>query len=117
MDDKKTPEGYKFYEKVAADAGANITFAFIGAGVIWLIGRWFSTAARVLFWIDAALMAWTIVHFVVVTVAGVIVSAPGPISGQPPRRWLWAAQAARFVELILCLAALWLAARAVGYYK
>lgn len=117
MDDQETLEGYKLYEKVAADAGGNIAFAFIGTGIIWLVARWAPIFARLLFWLGAALMTWAIVHFIVVTAAGVVVSARGPIVGQPPRRWLWAAQAARFIELILCLVALWLAARVVGYCK
>jgi len=114
MTEEETSVGYKIYEKVATDAGGNIAFAFIGVGIIWLVERIFPTAARVLFWIAAGVMGLSVIHFTVVTLSGVIASWQIERSS---RRWLWGAQGARLVELILCLTALWLAARVVGYWK
>jgi hypothetical protein len=115
--DEKT--GFAFYEKVATDAGGNIAFAFIGLGIIWLFSRVWLGAAKVLFWAAAALTAFGLAHFLIVTAAGAIAwagkrSFPLP-TGQPSWKWLWGATAARLVEQVLCLTALWLAARVVGY--
>jgi hypothetical protein len=107
------PTGYAFYEKVATDAGGNVAFAFIGLGVIWLCTKLWLAGARGLFWLAAGGMALSVAHFLIVTAAGAIASMR-PILGHD-RRWLWAGVAARFVEIIASLAALWLAARSVGY--
>jgi hypothetical protein len=104
--------GYPVYEKVAADAGRNITFAFIGAGVIWLLSTVWLDGAKILFWIALAVMALSILHFLFTSITGVFVLLT---SRQTSKRFL-AANAARLVEEVLCLVALWLAARAVGYW-
>jgi len=111
--------GFAFYEKVATDAGGNIAFTFIGSGIIWVCSRVWLGAAKVLFWGAAALMALSLAHFLFVSAAGAIawaIKAPLP-AGQPSWKWLWAGTAARIVEQVLCLTALWLAARAVGYLR
>ncbi len=110
---QQDPTGYAFYEKAATDAGGNIAFAFIGLGVIWLCARFWLSGARGLFWLAACVTVLSVVHFSVVVVAGAIVSVR-PIPGHD-RRWLWAGAAARLVEQIALLTALWLAARSVGY--
>ena len=111
--------GFKFYERVATDAGGNIAFAFIGLGVIWLLNRFWLGAARVLFWTAAVVVVLGVAHFLFVTAAGALAwagkrSFPLP-ADQPGWKWLWAGTAARLVEQVLCLTALWLAARVVGY--
>jgi len=107
------PTGYAFYEKVATDAGGNIAFAFIGLGVIWLCAKFWLAGARGLFWLAAGVMALSVAHFLMVTAAGAITSMR-PVPGHD-RRWLWGGVATRFIEMIASLAALWLAARTVGY--
>jgi hypothetical protein len=111
--------GFAFYEKVATDAGRNAAFAFIGLGVIWLLSRLWLGGAKVLFWADATIVALGVAHFMFVTAAGAIAWAGKrsfPLrADQPSWKWLWAGTAARLVEQVLCLTALWLAARVVGY--
>ena len=101
--------------------GNNIAFAFIGSGIIWVCSRVWLGAAKVLFWSAAALMALSVAHFLFVAAAGAIAWAlkrGAPLGGdQPSWKWLWGATAARLVEQVLCLTALWLAARAVGYLR
>ena len=112
--------GWAFYEKVATDAGGNIAFAFIGLGVIWVFSRVWLGAAKVLFSGAAAVMALSIAHFPFVSAMGAIAWAgkfPPLSADQPSWKWLWAGTAARLVEQVLCLTALWLAARAVGYLR
>jgi len=107
------PTGYPVYERVATDAGRNAAFAFIGLGVIWVLSKFWFGAAKVLFWIDAAIMLLGVAHFLIVVVAGAVGSIP---KDSPTRnKWLWASTGARLVEQILSLTALWLAARIVGY--
>jgi hypothetical protein len=111
--------GFAFYEKVATDAGRNAAFAFIGLGIIWLFSRFWLGAAKVLFWIDAAMVALGAAHFLFVTAMGALAwamkrVAPLP-ANQPSWKWLWAGTAARLVEQVLLLTALWLAARVLGY--
>lgn len=111
--------GFAFYEKVAADAGRNTAFAFLGLGVIWLFSRFWLGGAKVLFWGDAAFVALGAAHFLLITAAGALAwagkrFAPLP-ADQPSWKWLWAGTAARLMEQVLCLVALWLAARVVGY--
>ena len=107
------PSGFAFYEKVATDAGRNITFAFIGCGIIWLVSRFWFGAAKVLFWVTAAVTALGVVHFLLVTSAGAIAFATKRLTplaqGHPGWKWLWAGTATRLLEQIL-----WLAARVVG---
>ena len=98
---------------MATDAGGNVTFAFIALGVIWVCGKFWLTGARGLFWLAAGLMALSVAHFLIVVVAGAIASVRR-IPGHD-RRWLWAGAAARLVEIIASLTALWFAARSVGY--
>jgi hypothetical protein len=105
--------GYAVYEKVAADIGRNIALSFIGVGIIWLIARFWLGAAKVLFWVAAAVTALGVAHFLFVLLAGTITWMTGRPGSR--ERWLWAATAARLVEQILLLIALWLAARSVGY--
>ena len=107
------PTGYAFYEKVATNAGGNIAFAFIGLGVIWFCAKFWLTGARGLFWLAAGMIALSVAHFLMVIVAGGIASMR-PIPDHD-RRWLWAGAAARFIEIIAAVTALWLAARSVGY--
>ena len=109
---RPTEIGYPVYEKVAADAGHNITFAFIGAGAIWLLSMVWLGGAKMLFWIALAVMALSILHFLFTSITGVFVL----LSNRQASKWLLAANAARLVEEVLCLVALWLAARAVGYW-
>jgi hypothetical protein len=104
--------GYPVYDKVATDAGRNIIFAFAGTGVIWLLSRVWLDGARIAFWIALGVMALSIFHFLFTTVAGFLVL----LSGRQTSRWVWAANAARLLEEVCCLVALWLAARAVGYW-
>jgi hypothetical protein len=106
--------GYAVYEKVARDAGGNIAFAFIGLGIIWLLAKFWLGAAKVLFWVAAAMMVLSVVHFLVVVTAGAAASMK---AGPARDKWLWASAGARLVEQILSLTALWLAARAVGYLR
>lgn len=111
--------GFAFYEKVASDAGRNSAFAFIGLGVIWLFSRFWFSGAKVLFWGDAAMTALGAAHFVFYSAMGALAWATksfGPaLAVRPGWKWLWAATAARLVEQVLSLTALWLAARVVGY--
>jgi hypothetical protein len=111
--------GFAFYEKVETDAGGNIAFAFIGLGVIWLFSRFWLGAAKVLFWGAAAVMALSVAHFLFVSAMGTIAWAAksfAPLAADLPSwRWLWVATAVRLLEQVLCLTALWLAARVVGY--
>lgn len=79
----------------------------------WLCAKLWLAGARGLFWLAACGMALSVAHFLIVTAASAIASMR-PILGHE-RRWLWAGVAARFVEIIASLAALWLAARSVGY--
>jgi hypothetical protein len=110
-----TSGGYAIYEKVATDAGGTIAFAFIGAGVIWLLTKFWLGAAKVLFWVAAAVMALSVAHFLLVIGAGAIASM---MKSSPARnKWLWMSAGARLLEQCLCLTALWLAARAVGYLR
>jgi multisubunit Na+/H+ antiporter MnhC subunit len=107
--------GHRVYKKVAPDAFSNIGFAFLGAGIIWLFTKFWLGAAKVLFWVAATLMALSVAHFAVVLLAGAIAWA---INGPQAReKWIWASTAVRFLEQILILTALWLAARAVGYLR
>jgi hypothetical protein len=105
--------GYAVYGKVATDAGGNVAFAFIGLGIIWLVTKIWLGAAKVLFWVAAAVMVLSVAHFLFVVAAGAIASM---MKSSPARdKWLWASAGARLLEQILSLTALWLAARAVGY--
>jgi hypothetical protein len=110
-----TSGGYSIYEKVASDVGGNIAFALIGLGIIWFFAKFWLAAATVLFWAAAVVMALSVAHFLVVFSAGAILWA----TKRPPARnkWMWAATAARLLEQIVLLIALWLAARAVGYLR
>jgi len=110
---QESPNGYQFYKKVATDAGGNVTFAFFGLGVIWLFAKLWLTGARGLFWLAAGVMALSVAHFLIVVVAGAIASM-WRIPGHD-RRWLWTGAAARLIEIIASLTALWLAARSVSY--
>ena len=115
------PTGFAYYEKVATDAGRNITFTFIGLGVIWLCGRFWPGVSKVLFWVATALAALNVIHFTLVLAAGAIAWSTKrftPLAADHPGwKWLWAATAARFLEQLLCLVALWLAAKVVGYLR
>jgi hypothetical protein len=118
-DDK--PIGFAYYEKVATDAGGNIAFAFIGLGVIWLCGRFWPGVSKVLFWVATALTALNVIHFILVLAAGTIAWSTKRLTplaeNHPGWKWLWAATAARLFEQILCLLALYLAARVIGYLR
>lgn len=111
--------GYPVYEKVATDAGGNIAFALIGTGVIWLVAKFWLGAAKVLFWVAAAVMALSAAHFLVVLLAGLlsVIFSWKMKTPHVREKWLWVSTAARLIEQILSLTALWLAARAVGYLR
>src|SRR5580658_1206017 len=97
-----TSGGYAVYEKVATDAGGNIAYAFIGAGVIWLLTKFWLGAAKALFWVAAALMALSVAHFSVVLISGAIAWALSwKMKAHHFReKWLWASTATRLVEQI-----------------
>ena len=106
--------GYAVYKKVASDAAKNVVWTFNEAGLIWLVGKVWLTGARIAFWAYLFFNAWSVLHVLFSTVAGVFSTVL--VTGRPSgSKWLWAANAIRLVEEALSLVALWLAAKAVGY--
>ena len=107
------PTGRAFYDRVATDAGQNMAYVPFALGFFWMIAHIWPSAGRVLFWLAAAFMAYTVFHFAVVILAGILVATT---RNEANTRWHWASLLIRFVELIWFLSALWLAAYIVGYW-
>ena len=103
--------GYAFYERVARDVGGNIAFTWIGVAVVWIANALWLFGAKALFWAGTAFAVLTLIQVAGLTVAGIALAA----KGHRESGWTWAANAARVVEVISDVAAVWVAARIVGY--
>jgi len=104
-------EGYALYERVARDVGGNIAFTWIAVAVLWVVNAFWILGAKVLFWVGAAMAALTLIQVAGLTVASTVLA----IKGHRESGWTWAANAARVVEVVSDLAALWVAARIAGF--
>ena len=119
MDEARSGEvEYAVYEKVATDATGNVIWAFVAAGLVWLLSKVWLMGAKVCFWGGVVLETVNVLHLLFVTAAGVFVHISDAIvhKKRPGRSWLWAGNVVRLVEVALSLVALWLAAKAVGYF-
>ena len=111
------PTGRALYERVSEDVGRGMAYVPFFLGGFWLIARIWPGAGRVLFWIAAAVVAFSLLHFLFVVLAGVL----GGVLGVAMRaggttRWHWGAVVIRLIEQLWDLGALWLAAYIVGYW-
>ena len=111
MEDASLTAGYPLYKKVAENAGTTITYSFIALGGIWFLMRVWPLGAKILFWISLVLNGLNAIQVVVMTVVGVVAF----LGGKRESKWMWAANAARIVEISLSGLAVWWSARLVGY--
>ena len=67
--------------------------------------------AKILFWAELILHALNTLHIAFITAIGVIAF----VAGKRESKWLWGANAARLLEVLLCGLIMYFAARIVGY--
>ena len=101
------------YEKVASAGCRNVIFSALGLGVVWLLARVWLLGAKILFWIEAVLVAFDVLQTVLVTAAGLALM----FSERQDSKWVWGANGVRVVQAIICMLADWFAAGIVGYAK
>ena len=108
-----TDDDRVLYQKVARDAGGNIAFAWLVVAVVWVLSGLWMPAAKALFWVGAAVLAVDLVRYVLLTGAGIVLATKGQHNG----KWIWAANLALLIENGICVIALYVAARAIGYLQ
>jgi hypothetical protein len=68
------PAGRAIYERVTADVGRGMAYTPFLVGIFWLIAHAWPGAGRALFWLAAAFMAYSVIHFAVVILAGIAIA-------------------------------------------
>jgi hypothetical protein len=102
---------YPFYAKVVESAGRNVTYSVIGLFLTWLLARFFLLGAKVMFWIGIVLNGLNSMQVLALTAIGLAAF----LGGRRESRWVWAANCARLIEVVVCGVIMWVSAAIVGY--